>query len=207
MIGTLGLLVALGLVIWLNPGLVSVAATVAGWHVFNSPFLHWAATRRSAPWNSYVRETYRPLLAGVWAAIACVILHRNLPATIPGDVIAVVAGTLVFTAIYALLILLIARGEVYASNMLDELTAAKMIVMEGTLYPLLTRLKNAGLLEYKWVESKSGPPRKYYKLTDKGIKFLEKLTETWEELIHSTEMITSRTTDNETNIHHDSSSL
>jgi PST family polysaccharide transporter len=111
-IGTLGLLVALGLVIWLNPGLVSVAATVAGWHVFNSPFLHWAATRRSAPWNSYVRETYRPLLAGVWAAIACVILHRNLPATIPGDVIAVVAGTLVFTAIYALLILLIARGEV-----------------------------------------------------------------------------------------------
>jgi PadR family transcriptional regulator, regulatory protein PadR len=86
---------------------------------------------------------------------------------------------------------IIARGEVYASNMLDELTAAKMIVVEGTLYPLLTRLKNSGLLEYKWVESKSGPPRKYYKLTDKGIKFLEKLTETWEELIHSTEMITS----------------
>lgn len=87
---------------------------------------------------------------------------------------------------------IIARGEVYASNMLDELTAAKMIVVEGTLYPLLTRLKNAGLLEYKWVESKSGPPRKYYKLTDKGAKFLEKLTETWDELIHSTEMITSR---------------
>ena len=76
---------------------------------------------------------------------------------------------------------IIARGEVYASNMLDELTAAKMIVVEGTLYPLLTRLKNAGLLEYKWVESKSGPPRKYYKLTDKGAKFLEKLTETWDE--------------------------
>lgn len=87
---------------------------------------------------------------------------------------------------------IIARGEVYASNMIDELTSAKMIVVEGTLYPLLTRLKNSGLLEYKWVESKSGPPRKYYKLTDKGAKFLEKLTETWEELIHSTEMITSR---------------
>ncbi len=87
---------------------------------------------------------------------------------------------------------IIARGEVYASNMIDELTSAKMIVVEGTLYPILTRLKNSGLLEYKWVESKSGPPRKYYKLTDKGAKFLEKLTETWEELIHSTEMITSR---------------
>ena len=69
---------------------------------------------------------------------------------------------------------------------------AKMIVVEGTLYPLLTRLKNAGLLEYKWVESKSGPPRKYYKLTDRGQKFLEKLTETWDELIHSTQMITSK---------------
>jgi len=56
---------------------------------------------------------------------------------------------------------IIARGETYASDMLDELTAAKMIVVEGTLYPLLTRLKNSGLLEYKWVESKSGPPRKY----------------------------------------------
>jgi PadR family transcriptional regulator PadR len=77
--------------------------------------------------------------------------------------------------------------------MIDELTSAKMIVVEGTLYPLLTRLKNSGLLEYKWVESKSGPPRKYYKLTDKGAKFLEKLTETWDELTHSTEMITTRT--------------
>ena len=87
---------------------------------------------------------------------------------------------------------IISRGEVYASDMLDELTNAKMIVVEGTLYPLLTRLKNAELLEYKWVESKSGPPRKYYKLTDKGMKFLKKLTETWDELVHSTEMITSK---------------
>jgi len=87
---------------------------------------------------------------------------------------------------------IISRGEVYASDMLDELTAARMIVVEGTLYPLLTRLKNAGLVDYKWVESKSGPPRKYYKLTDRGVKFLEKLTETWEELTRSTEMITSK---------------
>lgn len=87
---------------------------------------------------------------------------------------------------------IISRGEVYASDMLNELTAAKMIVVEGTLYPLLTRLKNAGLLEYKWVESKSGPPRKYYKLTEEGTKFLNGLSETWEDLFHSTQMIKSK---------------
>ena len=87
---------------------------------------------------------------------------------------------------------IISRGEVYASDMLDELTSARMIVVEGTLYPLLTRLKNSGLVEYKWVESKSGPPRKYYKLTATGTSFLKGLTDTWNELIHSTEMITKR---------------
>ena len=87
---------------------------------------------------------------------------------------------------------IISRGEVYASDMLDELTNARMIVVEGTLYPLLTRLKNSGLVEYKWVESKSGPPRKYYKLTDLGSRFLAGLTETWNELVHSTESITKR---------------
>jgi PadR family transcriptional regulator PadR len=87
---------------------------------------------------------------------------------------------------------IISRGEVYASDMLDELTAAKIIVVEGTLYPLLTRLKNSGLLEYKWIESKSGPPRKYYKLTDRGGKFLTKLSETWDELVHSTQTITAK---------------
>ena len=71
-----------------------------------------------------------------------------------------------------------------------------MIVVEGTLYPLLTRLKNSGLLEYKWVESKSGPPRKYYKLTNIGDKFLQGLTETWDDLVHSTEMIRKKTTSN-----------
>jgi PadR family transcriptional regulator PadR len=91
---------------------------------------------------------------------------------------------------------IIARGETYASDMLDELTAAKMIVVEGTLYPLLTRLKNSGLLEYKWVESKSGPPRKYYKLTNIGEKFLSGLTETWDDLVSSTEMIRKKTTSN-----------
>jgi PadR family transcriptional regulator PadR len=87
---------------------------------------------------------------------------------------------------------IISRGEVYASDMLYELTNARMIVVEGTLYPLLTRLKNSGLVEYKWVESKSGPPRKYYKLTDMGNSFLRGLTDTWNDLVHSTESITKR---------------
>ena len=77
---------------------------------------------------------------------------------------------------------IISRGEVYASDMLEELTSAKMMVVEGTLYPLLTRLKNSGLLDYKWVESVSGPPRKYYVLTDAGKAFLIQFEETWVEL-------------------------
>lgn len=88
---------------------------------------------------------------------------------------------------------IISRGEVYASDMLDELTAAKMIVVEGTLYPLLTRLRKAGLLEYKWVESSSGPPRKYYTLTDEGQIFLDQLNDTWENLVTSTAKIRTKT--------------
>jgi PadR family transcriptional regulator PadR len=73
--------------------------------------------------------------------------------------------------------------------MLEELTAAKIMVVEGTLYPLLTRLKNAGLVEYKWVESTSGPPRKYYTLTQAGSEFLSSLQLTWTELVTSTSQI------------------
>ena len=84
---------------------------------------------------------------------------------------------------------IISRGEVYASTMLIELTSAKIMVVEGTLYPLLTRLKNAGLLDYKWVESVSGPPRKYYVLTEKGSTFLNDLHGTWDELHASVSQI------------------
>jgi PadR family transcriptional regulator PadR len=84
---------------------------------------------------------------------------------------------------------IISRGEVYASTMLMELTSAKIMVVEGTLYPLLTRLKNAGLLDYKWVESVSGPPRKYYVLTEKGSTFLTDLHGTWDELHTSVSQI------------------
>lgn len=86
---------------------------------------------------------------------------------------------------------IISRGEVYASDMLTELTSAKIMVVEGTLYPLLTRLRKAGLAEYKWVESSSGPPRKYYTITDKGREFLASLEVTWHELVASTTQIIS----------------
>lgn len=87
----------------------------------------------------------------------------------------------------------ISRGEVYASDMLDELTSARIMVVEGTLYPLLTRLKNAGLLDYKWVESSSGPPRKYYVLTDDGKQFLDAMQATWLDLADSVRMIIRKT--------------
>ncbi len=85
---------------------------------------------------------------------------------------------------------IISRGEVYASDMLEELTSAKIMVVEGTLYPLLTRLRKAGLVDYRWEESTSGPPRKYYQLTDEGRAFLEGLRKTWQELVDSTNNIT-----------------
>ncbi|MDO5510115.1 MAG: PadR family transcriptional regulator [Weeksellaceae bacterium] len=77
---------------------------------------------------------------------------------------------------------IIKRGDLYASDIIEELKSAEMIVVEGTLYPLLTRLKNADLLAYRWEESTSGPPRKYYSLTPEGLRFLEDLKQTWEEI-------------------------
>jgi PadR family transcriptional regulator, regulatory protein PadR len=77
---------------------------------------------------------------------------------------------------------IISRGEVYASDILDSLKTADLLVVEGTVYPLLTRLKNSGLLSYEWKESTSGPPRKYFTLTNAGQQALDELTKTWEEL-------------------------
>lgn len=93
---------------------------------------------------------------------------------------------------------IISRGEVYASDMLEELTSARIMVVEGTLYPLLTRLKNAGLLDYKWVESTSGPPRKYYILTELGRSSLTALNDTWQELAESVNSIVSKTAQHNT---------
>lgn len=78
----------------------------------------------------------------------------------------------------------------YASEILSTLKDAKMLVVEGTIYPLLTRLKNAGLLNYRWEESTSGPPRKYYTLTETGKLFLKELDTTWDELRKATNLVT-----------------
>ena len=82
-------------------------------------------------------------------------------------------------------------GEAYTSDLLLALKQAKMIVVEGTIYPLLTRLKNSGLLEYRWEESTSGPPRKYYQLTPNGVAFLNELNETWLELNQAVSTLTN----------------
>lgn len=87
---------------------------------------------------------------------------------------------------------IISRGEVYTSDLIEELTQAQMIVVEGTLYPLLNRLKSASLVEYRWVESESGPPRKYYSITEEGKTFLSTLSNTWDSLVNSTLLITSK---------------
>ena len=79
----------------------------------------------------------------------------------------------------------LSRGDAYASDIIGELKNAKLIIVEGTLYPLLTRQKNLGLLSYRWEESLQGPPRKYYALTDKGREALADLNGSWDELVEA----------------------
>lgn len=91
-------------------------------------------------------------------------------------------------------ILSVIKGtDAYTSDILKQLKEAKMLVVEGTVYPLLTRLKNTGLLSYRWEESSSGPPRKYYKLTDQGDKFLVELETSWNELNDAVKKLTNTT--------------
>ncbi len=82
-------------------------------------------------------------------------------------------------------LLLLKHGDAYASEIISRMKDAHLIVMEGTLYPLLTRLKNDDLLAYRWQESPSGPPRKYYSLTPLGEEFIEQLDAAWSEISHS----------------------
>lgn len=86
-------------------------------------------------------------------------------------------------------------NDAYVAEILDTLKQAKMLVVEGTIYPLLTRLKNADLLGYRWEESTSGPPRKYYTITPKGISFLEELNTTWSELSNAVKLVTNTSKD------------
>jgi len=86
----------------------------------------------------------------------------------------------------------ISDKEVYTSDILLSLKKAELLVVEGTVYPLLTRLKNDGALKYKWEESTSGPPRKYYSLTEQGQEVLNKLRENWENLSNSINKLVSK---------------
>lgn len=84
---------------------------------------------------------------------------------------------------------ILARGANYAPRIISELKAAEMIVVEGTLYPILTRQKNAGLLTYRWEESPQGPPRKFYSLTEAGHQYLAQWDKAWEEMVKQIEVI------------------
>src|SRR5438093_13752993 len=89
----------------------------------------------------------------------------------------------------------IKQGEAYPSDIIDEMRAANLNILEGTLYPLLTRLKNAEMLTYRWVESNSGPPRKYFLLTPKGESFYKELEQTWNELSNGVNALANKKND------------
>lgn len=89
---------------------------------------------------------------------------------------------------------IISQQEVYPSDIIKKLKESELIVVEGTLYPLLTRLKNAGLLSYNWKESKSGPPRKYYTMTDEGHAFRKDLLSSWKHLVSAVNNSTKKLT-------------
>ena len=84
---------------------------------------------------------------------------------------------------------ILADGEHYPTEIIERMKTVKLLVVEGTLYPLLTRLKNDGLLSYRWAESTSGPPRKYFTLTDEGTKSLAELLTSWTELTDAVNQI------------------
>lgn len=84
----------------------------------------------------------------------------------------------------------ISKGEAYPSDIIEKMKAANFQLLEGTLYPLLTRLKNSGMLTYRWVESSSGPPRKYFSLTDTGMAFYKELEYTWQDMVNSVNAVT-----------------
>lgn len=86
------------------------------------------------------------------------------------------------------------RGEVYASDIIEELLAAKLISVEGVIYPLLIRFKNEGLVQYDWVNSENGLPKKHYKLTENGISTMKALDQTWDELYATTDDFRQKST-------------
>jgi PadR family transcriptional regulator PadR len=97
---------------------------------------------------------------------------------------------------------IIKRGEAYPSDIIEEMKAANLQILEGTLYPLLTRLKNADLLAYRWVESSGGPPRKYFTLTDKGAAFYAELESTWKEMSGAVDRVINKNITDEKVVDH-----
>ena len=83
----------------------------------------------------------------------------------------------------------IRQGEAYPSDIIEKMKSANFQLLEGTLYPLLTRLKNAGMVTYRWVESSGGPPRKYFSLTDTGLQFYQELEATWVEMVNAVKSV------------------
>ena len=90
------------------------------------------------------------------------------------------------------ILLILSDEDAYATDIINLLKESKLIVVEGTLYPLLTRQKNAGLLSYRWEESTQGPPRKYYTITELGRKYLKELDKSWDDLVESIHSIKNR---------------
>lgn len=84
---------------------------------------------------------------------------------------------------------IVSQRDAYASDIIEKLKEAKMIVVEGTLYPLLTRLKNDSMLSYRWEESTQGPPRKYYRITEEGQQVLDRMAIEWKELVEAVEQL------------------
>lgn len=91
---------------------------------------------------------------------------------------------------------ILSDGEHYPTEIIERMKEGKLLIVEGTLYPMLTRLKNDGLLSYRWEESQSGPPRKYFTLTEDGKRFLKELIDSWNELTTSVNHIISQTSKN-----------
>jgi PadR family transcriptional regulator, regulatory protein PadR len=93
---------------------------------------------------------------------------------------------------------LLSRHEAYASDIIEKFKVSHLILVEGTLYPLLTRLKNEGLLSYRWEESRSGPPRKYFQITDQGLLYLAELEKSWSELVGAVNQLANENNSNST---------
>ncbi len=114
-------------------------------------------------------------------------MHRNSIMKIENTTAQMRKGILEFC-----ILSLISGRDLYTSEILEALKNGKMLVVEGTIYPLLTRLKNANLLQYRWEESTSGPPRKYYSITSEGEAFLSELETVWKELNQAVKIIISK---------------